>query len=182
YLAQFVELTYRGSTLAILEKRKNKFLPKKEIFLFQALIKSDKFEWILEKGTELGVSHFRPILARRSVAKKLNILRSRRVLKESAEQSGRGVLPDIIEPVSLEQAISSVSTEVFALDPSGSPFDSKRYTLDATPCAIFIGPEGGWSEEELKLFRDKKIPIISLGSQILRAETAAIAVSALLLL
>ncbi|MDO8590804.1 MAG: 16S rRNA (uracil(1498)-N(3))-methyltransferase, partial [bacterium] len=46
YLAQFVELTYRGSTLAILEKRKNKFLPKKEIFLFQALIKSDKFEWI----------------------------------------------------------------------------------------------------------------------------------------
>ncbi|MBI2476045.1 MAG: 16S rRNA (uracil(1498)-N(3))-methyltransferase [Candidatus Taylorbacteria bacterium] len=181
YLAQFTELTFRSAALAILEKRKNKFAPKKEIFLFQAIIKPDRFEWILEKATELGVSHFRPVLARRSAAKKLDMARERRIVKEAAEQSGRAVCPDIAEPVSLEAAVSSVSSEAFALDPSGSSFHNSSFVIPDS-LSVFIGPEDGWSEEELKILRDKKISVISLGSQILRAETAAVAASSLLLL
>ncbi len=181
YLAQFVELTFRAATLAILEKRKNKFVPKKEVFLFQALIKSDKFEWILEKGTELGVSHFRPVLTRRSVAKKLNIARARKILKESSEQSGRGICPDIAEPVSFETALMSLPAPAVAFDPSGSPVRDSLFLIRDS-ISLFLGPEGGFSEEELQLFRDKKIATISLGSQTLRAETAAIAVSSILLL
>lgn len=181
YLAQFTELTYRGATFAILEKRKNKFAPKKDIFLLQALIKPDKFEWILEKGTELGVSHFRPIITHRTVGKKLNLERARRILKESAEQSGRGILPSLYEPMALEEALSVYAFPYVAFDPEGVPRSGTPFET-ANPLGVFIGPEGGWSEQELALFRDKNIPIISLGAQTLRAETAAIAVASLLLL
>lgn len=187
YTAQFTTLDYLKAEFVILEKRKNKFSPKKEIFLYQSLVKSDKFEWILEKGTELGVSHFCPVISTRSVAKKINLVRAKKILLESCEQSCRGTLPEIAEPVSLESAISAISSlsaPAICLDPSGSPFSdfSKPSTLNPTPFCVFLGPEGGFTPEELKRFTEKNIPIISLGSQILRAETAAIAISTLLLL
>jgi len=181
YLAQFTELTYLKAVFAILEKRKNKFLPKKEIFLFQALIKPDKFEWILEKGTELGVSHFRPVITHRAMAKKLNLARARKIITESAEQSGRGTLPALYEPMKLEELLSTYQFPYVAFDPSGKPWTHKDFET-TNALGVLIGPEGGWSEQELKLLRDKNIPIISLGTQILRAETAAIAVTSLLLL
>src|SRR3989344_7176032 len=181
YLTQFIELNFRKATFSVLEKRKNKFLPKKEIFLFQSLIKSDRFEWILEKGTELGISHFRPIITHRSVAKKINIARPRKIVRESAEQSGRGILPALYEPMSFEEILSVYKFPYIVFDPSGKPWTQKDFETTKA-LGVLIGPEGGWSEQELQLLRDKKIPIISLGIQILRAETAAIAVSSLLLL
>lgn len=181
YRAQFTELTFRSATFAILEKRKNKFTPKKEIFLFQSLIKPDKFEWVLEKGTELGVSHFRPVITHHTVPKKLNLERARKIVRESAEQSGRGILPCLYEPVAFEEALLAYQFPCIAFDPSGFPFrDSSFLNLDSV--GVFIGPEGGWSEQELGLFREKNIPLFSLGPAILRSETAAVAVSSLLLL
>ncbi|MEO8637864.1 MAG: RsmE family RNA methyltransferase [Candidatus Taylorbacteria bacterium] len=173
----------RGTlTFRILEKRKNINIPKKEITLFQSIIKKSNFEWVLEKGTELGVSHFVPLLSERSEKKKINSERAKKILKESSEQSGRGILPTIAESVSLPEAISSLPSPSSALvfDPSGSLFQSN--TLHLTPYTLFIGPEGGWSEKELALFREKNIPVYSLGPQILRSETATIAVLSLLLL
>lgn len=181
YTAQFTTLNYLKAEFVILEKRKNKFSPKKEIFLFQALIKTDKFEWILEKGTELGVSHFRPVITHRTVAKKLNLTRARKIVKESAEQSGRGILPSLYEPMKLEELLSTYNFPYIAFDPSGKPWTHKDFETTKA-LGILIGPEGGWSEQELSLIKEKNIPIVSLGTQILRAETAAIAVSALLLL
>ncbi|MDO8483256.1 MAG: RsmE family RNA methyltransferase [bacterium] len=181
YTAQFTTLTYLKAEFVILEKRKNKFLPKKEIFLFQALIKTDKFEWILEKGTELGVSHFRPVITHRAVLKKLNLVRARKIVKESAEQSGRGTLPSLYEPMKFEELVSTYQFPYVAFDPSGKPWTHKDFET-TNALGVLIGPEGGWSEQELALLKAKNIPLISLGSQILRAETAAIAVSSLLLL
>ena len=181
FTAQFTTLTYLKAELVILEKRKNKFQPKKEIFLFQAIIKPDKFEWVLEKGTELGVSHFVPVIANRSVGRKMNLTRAKKIIKESAEQSGRGILPDITESVSLEVALSSLPGFAAAFDPSGSVFQNSLLA-NHDSVSVLIGPEGGWSEQELELMRKKNISITSLGTQILRAETAAVAVSSLLLL
>ena len=181
FTAQFMSLTYLKAELVIQEKRKNKFHPKKEIFLFQAIIKPDKFEWILEKGAELGVSHFLPVVANRSIARKLNLKRAQKIIKESAEQSGRGLLPKISEPLELSEVFSKDEIPFIAFDPSGSTFDYKDFETKPT-LGILIGPEGGWNEQELELMREKKVSIVSLGTQILRAETAAIAVSALLLL
>jgi 16S rRNA (uracil1498-N3)-methyltransferase len=181
YLAQFDELSYRKAKFSILEKRKNKFSPKKEIFLFQALIKSDRFEWILEKGTELGIKSFRPIVSSRFVGKKFNLPRALKIIKESSEQSGRAVLPTITEPVSLSEALRAAPPSVAAFDAHGAPFcDSKL--KNCYSMSLFIGPEGGWSEQELSLFREQNIALFSLGTQTLRSETAAIAAAALLLL
>lgn len=181
YTAQFTTLTYLKAEFVILEKRKNKFVPKKEIFLFQSLIKPDKFEWILEKGTELGVSHFRPVLTHRTVAKKLNLVRARKIVRESAEQSGRGILPSLYEPMKFEELVSTYQFPYIAFDPTGKSWTHKDFET-TNALGVLIGPEGGWSEQELVLLKAKNIPLISLGSQILRAETAAIAVSSLLLL
>ncbi len=183
YLAQFTELNFRKAVLEIMERRKNKFAPKKELTLFSAQTKSDRFDWLLEKGTELGVFRFAPIISERTTVRKFNIERAKKIFKESSEQSGRGILPVISEPVKLADALVSLDHNLaLAFDPSGSPFNDARSTLDTERCSVFIGPEGGFTERELALFREKNIPIASLGTQILRAETAAIAVSALALL
>lgn len=181
FTAQFMELTYLKAELVVVEKRKNKFSPKKEIFLFQSLIKSDKFEWILEKGTELGVAHFRPVLSQRSVAKKVNLERAQKILIESSEQSGRAVLPTIEEPVSLEKTLTNLPATAIVFDPSGAPFQNSA-TLVPKSVSVFVGPEGGFTDQELQMFKLKNIPIVSLGSQILRAETASVAIASILLL
>jgi 16S rRNA (uracil1498-N3)-methyltransferase len=181
YTAQFMELTYLKAELVITEKRKNKFSPKKEVFLFQSLIKSDKFEWILEKGTELGVMHFKPVLSQRSVAKKINLERAQKILTESSEQSGRAILPTIDELVSLEKSLINLPASGIVFDPSGSPFQNSS-TLVPKSVSVFVGPEGGFTDQELQMFKSRNIPIVSLGTQILRAETASVAIASVLLL
>lgn len=181
FTAQFTTLTYLKSELVVTEKRKSRFVPKKEVFLFQTLIKPEKFEWILEKGTELGISHFRPVLTQRAVVKKLNVERARRIVKESAEQSGRGTLPALYEPMKFEEIFSIYNFPMIAFDPSGKPWTHEDFESTGA-LGIVIGPEGGFTDQELLFLREKRVPIISLGSQVLRAETAAVAVSALLLL
>lgn len=181
YQAHFVELTYLRAKLAIVSKVKNKFLAKNEIYLYQATIKPDKFEWILEKGTELGIKHFQPIFAHRSIIKRFNLIRAKKIIRESAEQSGRAILPTISEPESLEKVLLNLPAPAVVFDPSGTLLAESLHLIRGS-ASIFIGPEGGFTDVELELFKSRNIPIVSLGSQILRAETAAIAVASLLLL
>jgi len=157
--------------------------PKHEVHLFQSLIKKDNFEWILEKCTELGVTDFHPIISERSEKKSFNEERAKKILIEASEQSGRGVLPTLHKTVSFEEALGSLSSSAIAFDPSGTPFPpNEANEAKSAEKAIFIGPEGGWSPSEVGLFHNKKIPLYSLGSQILRAETAAVAISAKILI
>lgn len=181
YVAQFLNLTYLKAEFVITEKKVSQFAPKKKVILLPSLIKTDKLEWVFEKGTEIGVSVFSPILSRYSVAKKFNISRANKIIKESSEQSGRGILPLVNETISFEDAVSSISFPAIAFDPSGAKFQASDFSSDE-PISVLVGPEGGWSNEELILLQSKKIPIYSLGSQILRAETASIAVATLLLI
>jgi 16S rRNA (uracil1498-N3)-methyltransferase len=163
----------------------------KEVWLFAALIKKDNFEWIIEKATELGVSHIVPVISERSEKKSLNLERGNKILIEASEQSGRVILPTLKEPRTLSDVIQDVTQgrlnkneekmKLFLIDPRGeSVLHTKGFTEQNI--GIFIGPEGGWTERELELFKESDIEICNIGSQILRAETAAVAVSALLLL
>ena len=153
-----------------------------ELHIFQSIIKKDNFELIVEKCTEIGVSAFHPIISERSEKKDLNILRLQKIAKEASEQSGKVNLPEISSPEKLEKAISDFDGELFVLDFEAENFSKAYEKFSATKIGILIGPEGGWTENERDLFEDKKIQSISLGSQILRAETAAIVASALILL
>jgi 16S rRNA (uracil1498-N3)-methyltransferase len=176
----FKILTKNEAILVIDKERKIKNTPSFELHIFQSIIKKDNFELVVEKCTEIGAAAYHPVLAERSEKKDLNIERLRKIGTEAAEQSGRAHIPEIYEPVSLESAIENFDGQIFALDFDGEEFKSIKKTK-GKKIGILIGPEGGWTENERDLFEHKNIKTFSLGSQILRAETAAIVASALLL-
>ncbi|MBA3733338.1 16S rRNA (uracil(1498)-N(3))-methyltransferase [Patescibacteria group bacterium] len=169
-----------GATLSVVEKKEVSFKPKRNIWLCMALIKKDNFELVVQKATELGVSHIVPVLCERSEKKNINMDRLYKIAVEASEQSGRGDIPVIYEVTTVSDALEETSMPVKKILLN---FDGKPLTLDNfDDLAILIGPEGGWSERELKVFTGNNVSSASLGTQVLRAETAAIAVSSLLLL
>jgi len=152
-----------------------------ELHLFQSIIKKDNFEFIVEKCTEIGASAFHPIISERSEKKSLNIERLNKIAKESAEQSGKTKLPEIFAPESFGKAIKDFDGELFVLDFDGEILSKTISSKENKKIGILIGPEGGWSENERIVFDEMGIKSFSLGEQILRAETAAIVSSALIL-
>lgn len=180
YVAQFLNVGTKEVKLEIVEHHQNTYKPKRKIILCMAIVKKDNFETVLEKCTELGVTDFVPVLAERSEKKNLNIERANKILKEASEQSGKGVMPVLHEIMKLHEALEKFTMDSVAFDPEGKRFESKDFDKD--PVVVYIGPEGGWSDDELELFKMRNIHIASLGEAVLRAETAAIAVSSLLLL
>lgn len=156
----------------------------KNVTLLMSLIKKDNFEWVLEKCTELGVTKFIPVLTDRTEKKDLNFERAEKILKEASEQSGRGKLPELDEVRTLDDVVNYALKEriqVVAFDGKGEAFKKESINTQEK-IEILIGPEGGWTERELEMFKKYKIPVYSLGKQVLRAETAAIAISSLILL
>lgn len=166
---------------AVIKKQKNEHEPKLSITLYQSLCKKDKFEWILQKGTEVGITSFVSVIAEHSEKLGFNKERMEKITREAAEQSERGIIPSLGDPITLESAIQGVKGDSIVLDRSGE--NIKNYTLSAISHTlnIFVGPEGGWSEQELKVTRDKGMRIISLGSRVLRTETAGMIAAAILL-
>ncbi|MGN1063651.1 MAG: 16S rRNA (uracil(1498)-N(3))-methyltransferase [Alphaproteobacteria bacterium] len=143
-----------------------------------SLIKKEALDWVLQKATELGVQKIIPIIAARSVVSQLNMERARHILIEAAEQCERLDVPMLAEPVRLKAFLENLpdtQTPVFLNERGTSAGTLRRGT---TPCFI-IGPEGGWTAEELALFTAHPAAVgINLGRLILRAETAAISVLA----
>jgi 16S rRNA (uracil1498-N3)-methyltransferase len=173
-------LTREEGTFKTKKKIFGTFIPKKNIHLGSALIKKT-FEWVLEKGTELGVSQFTPVISERSEKKNFNFERGQRIVIESAEQSGKTVIPTLHSEIDLKNMLEGGTEDYIVLHVTGEKFQVQHFDAKKD-ITILIGPEGGWSEKEVTLFKEKNIPIFSLGEQVLRAETAAIAVASLLLL
>ena len=151
-----------------------------QITLAVALLKGEKFDLVVQKATELGVTKIVPLMTRfadiklrdESDASK-RVARWQRIALEAAKQSGRAVVPDVTLPVSL----------ALLLDGSCILFSEKGghgLTEVPNPITAIIGSEGGWSDEELDEARAAGAHIVTLGGRILRAETAAIAFTALL--
>ncbi len=176
-------------TLDIDSSTRSRFMPEREIVLCAAVVKKDTFEWIVEKATELGVTKIIPIMAERSEKKNLNEARLKKIAVEASEQSGRGTVPVISEIMSLKEVVDymaksggltssqqgEVSLKAVAFHLDGEPFDARKINTKNNSLAIFIGPEGGWSENELAMFHKSGVPVVTLGTQVLRAETAVVA-------
>jgi 16S rRNA (uracil1498-N3)-methyltransferase len=154
-----------------------------EVHLFASLIKKDNFEWVLQKATELGVSRITPVLSERTVKLKMNMDRADKIVLEAAEQSGRADTVFLDEPITIKEALSFCETPVMALHTKegSEPFNKFVETIDKT-VSVFVGPEGGWGVKDEQIFIAKKVPFVTMGNQILRAETASVAVASLLLL
>lgn len=159
--------------LSILEKRKNKNESERRVSLFCSILKKDNFELVAEKATEVGVSEIIPIISDRTVKKNINFERVRKIMREAAEQSGRGVIPVLHSIMSFKDAIKIGSVApTFLMDISGNDDLS---SLKKENCVnIFIGPEGGWTDNEKKIAKENDVFLIKLGELTLRAETAAI--------
>ncbi|MBI4057033.1 MAG: 16S rRNA (uracil(1498)-N(3))-methyltransferase, partial [Elusimicrobia bacterium] len=183
--------------------------PRYAVGLYFALVSREKVEEILEKGTEIGVSYFCPLLTERtgiklrSESKKSKLERWRQIILAACKQSGRPLLPPIVAPVSLDKAFGSSSQDLvreMSYSPGREVFSlvawerEKSYTIqtalqdiktrmaEGSEIRLFIGPEGGFTEAEIDSAKNQEIRPVSLGPCTLRSETAALVASSLLLL
>jgi 16S rRNA (uracil1498-N3)-methyltransferase len=197
YLVRLVRVNSSHCSGEIVERRLVDNEPRVKITIYQALLKGSKFDLIVQKGVEMGVAGFVPVLCARSVmgdihqASEKKAERWRRIAIEAAEQSGRSRLP-MIHPGTLfaracEQTrglslmaweserkvgLQSVLAEKADLNsPSGRPLSVN----------LFVGPEGGFTSDEVTMASDFGITPVSLGPRILRSETAALAFAAVVL-
>ena len=158
------------------------YIPSRKITLCLSVIKKDNFELAVQKATELGVTTITPILSSRSEKKNLSIDRLHKIAIESAEQCGRGDIPTITDIISLKKLPQNIieADELITLSIDGVPLIERVTLHNTTDVVIFIGPEGGWSDEDTAYLVEYGAKPHSLGKTMLRAETAAIAACTLL--
>lgn len=151
--------------------------PNRNVVLYASIIKKDLFEWVAQKATEVGVKEIVPVITERTVKKGVRLDRLEVIVKEAAEQSGRGVVPAVREPMEFSDALLRAigEGEVLFFDMGGDDVGTHQCAEDV--CSVFIGPEGGWSEEERALIKEKGVSVVSLGPLTFRAETASVIAS-----
>lgn len=148
-------------------------LQKRKVYLVQSIIKKDKFEWVTQKCTELGVTDVIPVISERSEKRGLDEKRLQKIIIEATEQSGWGRVPTLHQITSLNETIEKLikaGVLVYTLDMDGK----KLKENNEKPVALCVGPEGGWGEKDRELFKKHSVKTISIGDSVLRAETAAI--------
>ena len=173
YEAEISALNKKESQLKIVDK-KEKETSSKNVSLFLSIIKKGNFELAAEKCTEIGVTEIHPIISERSEKKDLNNERLEKIVKEASEQSGRVTLPKVFNVITLEEAVTQAVSEKKECITFHTEVNQTENTIKSNNVAIFIGPEGGWTDKEMELFKKNNFQIKSLGQNVLRAETAAI--------
>ena len=154
------------------------------IRLYQSVPKGDKFEYIVQKAVELGVSEIGPVYSSRCIVKpdpkseEKKSARLSKIAQEAAKQCGRGRLPQILPFVTYAQAVRDCEENAFICYENEKSYSLKQYLKElsekeAKTLSFFIGPEGGYSEEEIAIAAKKGIPAVELGPRILRCETAS---------
>jgi 16S rRNA (uracil1498-N3)-methyltransferase len=175
-------MTQRGVTVRILRARPPRLGESPlDLTLAVALLKSDRFDWIVEKATEIGVTRIRPFVSHHSLARPSAGRRGRwgQIALSSAKQCGRTVPPEIHAPVPFEAVVHDVGGTKFLFAEEGRGSGLPRSETAATAVSVLIGPEGGFTTEEVQAAEAAGCRLASLGPRILRAETAAIAAVAL---
>lgn len=187
YLAELKEINKRSASVLIQSFEPAQRESTLELTLIQALIKPDKMDFALQKAVELGISAFQPLITQRSVVrtdkekieKKLQHWQA--IAISACEQSGRTQLPVIHAPQTLNHYLNQLdnNTSYLLLAPDSSQ-DLTQVTVKANKLAVLIGPEGGFTEDEVNACLAANMQGLALGQRILRAETASTSVLAIL--
>jgi 16S rRNA (uracil1498-N3)-methyltransferase len=167
-----------GSELIVVSRGPTAGEPRHRLTVAQALVKGDHLETVIRQGTEVGVSRFELVVTDRCVARDISVTRLTRlraVAREAAEQSERGLIPEIAAPVPLAEVAGSGS--VLLVERSSAA----RLSTIARPERLVIGPEGGFTLEEVARGVDAGAVMASLGTRILRSETVAATAAAVVL-
>jgi 16S rRNA (uracil1498-N3)-methyltransferase len=176
-----VRCRLEGGDCVVLERGDAGGEPQHQLTVWQALLKGDHLEPVMRHGTELGIARFGLFVSDRCIVRELSprrLERLRAVAREAAEQSERGIVPPVDEPVTYEEAIKAAASGSIMLF---ERHEGKRLTEMEAPPAVFIGPEGGFSPDEVAAAERAGLAIAGLGARILRSETVAVAVAAAIL-
>ena len=146
----------------------------KELWLAFSPIKSNYFNFMMQKATELGVTKFLPLILERTIVRKINKERLEKVIIEAAEQSNRITVPSIEDPQKLKSFLNNDMDLIFTdLNTANTKIDIKKLTIK--PTCVIIGPEGDFSEEEREeILKFNGVQPIKINENILRSETAVI--------
>lgn len=191
---ELTEISRERAEGAVLVRRLTETEPQVKISLYQSLLKGERFEWALQKGTELGIVEFVPTLAARCVMQHLDVSEHRlerwgRIVQEAAEQAHRGRLPRLQPAMLLPEACKRMvragpalmlyeGAATVGLRDALRELEAERPAFNVS---LLVGPEGGFTEQEANLAERYGVRLVSLGPRILRAETAGIVAAAALL-
>ena len=190
YDVQLTGVSPHAVTGVIVAEREAPQEPGVTLVLYQSLIRPNRFDLVLEKGTEIGVSRFVPLIAARSQSQMeepsaTRAQRWERIVIEAAEQSGRGCAPLVEAPVTLEEALGNAPGLRIMPYEEESELGLTAYLrgLAQRPATVslFIGPEGGFEPAEVEFAREQGVTPVTLGPRVMRSETAGIVASALAL-
>ena len=184
YSAEIVTVSDKKAFVKIVSEIALDTEPPFDLILCQGILKGEKMDMVIQKTTELGIKEIIPVITERSVVRQTRKTdRWRKIAEEAAEQCGRAVIPVIHEPVKYSKALSTLPVthpgfifwEQGGMPLSEVSFKSNPQSLAPNPLFLFIGPEGGFTPEEVAQAEEKGFVRTTLGRRILRAETAAIA-------
>lgn len=191
HISEIVDLSPKSVTCSIIKTIRNGGETSLRVTLAAGISSASKFDSIIEKGTEIGVAAFVPLLTQKakvklekSSAMAGKMKRWSRVCEAAVKQSGRSKFPHIVEPVSFTEFINGLAPEQSVLFHPESPTTTLAEfitTYDQLELTVITGPESGFSKDELALAGERNIPVINLGERILRTETAAVVCSSLLI-
>ena len=185
YLAVISSTSKQEVEFEILEKLDVNNESPVKIHLYQGLPKAQKMDLIVQKGTELGISDFIPVIT-------LRVDRLNRIALEAAKQSKRSIVPKVLEPISFDEALESMkeldliivpyeNAEGFGIKSLINKLREENATLnEISEVGIFIGPEGGIEEDEILKLKEIGAHIVTLGNRILRTETAGFTAASLI--
>lgn len=181
YLCEILESSANAVPLRILEWQSTATEPSVKVTLFQGMPKGDKMDLIVQKSVELGVTSIVPVITARSVSKPdekslaRKIERWNRIAAEAAGQSGRGILPKVESSVTFREAVDMAHKQSAAFmlyERNGGTLREHLEGLKTTEISIFVGPEGGFEDEEADYARSRGVTTAGMGPRILRTETA----------
>jgi 16S rRNA (uracil1498-N3)-methyltransferase len=151
------------------------------LILAAAVPKGDRFAWLIEKATELGVQRFIPLITERSVVDpgEAKLDKMRRTIVEASKQCGRTRLMELATPLPWTAFVNSefAAAQAWVAHPGGAPIETRTFAVDG-PIVVAIGPEGGFTDAELDRAAKAGANLLSLGPRVLRIETAALALAA----
>jgi 16S rRNA (uracil1498-N3)-methyltransferase len=188
------EIDYKGMQVKtkVVENNNIKGVSTK-ISLYQGLPKSTKFDLVLQKNTEIGISRFIPVITERTVTSisskksESKLKRWRRIVKEACKQCMRPDIPEVCDIIQFEKAVDLIKDYDLAIIPWEHEEQNslknllKKTDIKAEEIAIFIGPEGGFTKQEIESAQKAGAFSVSLGPRILRTETAAVVVSSIMM-
>ncbi|MCC8074039.1 MAG: 16S rRNA (uracil(1498)-N(3))-methyltransferase [Clostridiales bacterium] len=183
------EITQNNVILTVCYHQANGTEPSVKITLYQGLPKGDKMGDIIQKCTELGVSVIAPVLTNRCVSRpdaksaEKKQKRFQKIALEAAQQSGRGIVPEITELQNIKKAVENDDSEVKILFYEGGGESLKSIVKsDVKSVSVYIGPEGGFEKDEVEMIKSAGGKVATLGKRILRTQTAPVAATAAILL